>query len=169
MKCALLVALICLSCAAHTQDEGQALLDRAVHCLAEKNFLPPSKAAERTFGYLLDVKSYPGKKMLYVVNYPNYSRPNGFAFTVFVNDLGGRQDFNIQNNARFTLTKDGDKGVSFAAPPLGGTWNREHLVSAIRQIEKQPRITIFAKDVLMIDSSVRCEAYTDSQGEPSAK
>ena len=38
MKCVLLGALICLSRAAHAQDEGPALLHRAVHCLAAKKF-----------------------------------------------------------------------------------------------------------------------------------
>ena len=41
--------------------------------------------------------------MLYVVDYPDHKRPDGFAFTVFVTDYDGHQDFNIQNNARFTL------------------------------------------------------------------
>jgi hypothetical protein len=161
--------VICLSCAAHAQDRGQELLHRAVHCLAAKNFLPPSKAAKRTFGYLLDEKSYPGKKMLYVVDYPNPSRPDGFVFTLFLTDRDGRQDFNIQNNARFTLSKDGNEGVSFAAPPLGGTWTQEHLVSAIKQIEKQPKVTISVKNLFAGDSSFSCEAYTDPQPKPATK
>lgn len=169
MKCVLLGTLILLSCAAHAQDQGRALLHRAVHCLAAKNFLPPSKAKEGTFGYLLDEKSYPGKKMLYVVEYLNPSRPDGFVFTIFVTDHDGRQDFNIQNNARFALSKDADAGVSFASPPLGGTWTREHLVSAIRQIEKQQRFTISTKGLLSVDSSISCEAYTDPQPKPATK
>jgi hypothetical protein len=145
------------------------LLHGAAHCIAAKGFLPPTKATKMTFGYLLDEKSYPGEKMLYVVMYPNPSRPDGFVFTIFLAEHDGRPDFNIQNNARFTLSKDGDEGVSFAAPPLGGTWTQEHLVSAIRQIEKQARTTILSKDMLTIDSTVSCEAYTDSQPKPSAK
>lgn len=163
MKYALLVTLICLSCgAAHAQGQGQELLHRAVHCLAAKNFLPPSKATKRTFGYLLDEKSYPGKKMLYVVDYPSPSRADGFVFTLFLTDHDGRQDFNIQNNARFSLSQDADAGVSFVAPPLGGTWTLEHLESAIKLIAKKQRFTISSKDMLMIDSSAGCKAYTDS-------
>lgn len=168
MKCVLLGTLICLSCTAHAQDQGQALLHRAVHCLAAKNFLPPSKA-EGTFGYLLDEKSYPGKKMLYVVDYPNPSQADGFVFTLFLTDHDGRQNFNIQNNARFSLSKDVDAGVSFVAPPLGGTWTREHLVSAIKQIGKQQRFTISANDLLSVDFSVSCAAYTDPQPKPATK
>ncbi len=169
MKRVLLGMLICLSCAGHAQDRGPALLHQAVHCLAAKRFLPPSKVAEGTFGYLLDGKSYPGEKMLYVVEYPNPSRPDGFVFTIFVTDHDERQDFNIQNNARFTLSMDGDEGVSFVNPPLGGTWTREHLVSAIRQIEKQSRVTLPMKNLLAVDSSVSCEAYTDPQPKPATK
>lgn len=168
MKCVLLGTLLSLSCAAHAQDQGHALLHRAVHCLAAKNFLPPSKAAEGTFGYLLDGKSYPGEKMLYVVDYPNPSRADGFVFTLFLTGHDGRQDFNIQNNARFALSKDADEWVFFVSPPLGGTWTREHLVSAIKRIEKQPKITLSMKGLLTGDSSVSCTAYTDPQPKSAA-
>jgi hypothetical protein len=169
MKRVLLGMLISLCCAANAQDQGPGLLHQAIHCLAAKNFLPPSKAAKRTFGFLLDEKSYPGKKMLYVVDYPNPSRADGFVFTLFLTDQDGRQDFNIQNNARFALSKDADEGVSFAAPSLGGTWTREHLVSAIKQIEKQPKVTLSMKNLRAVDSSVSCQAYTDPQPKPATK
>jgi len=107
--------------------------------------------------------------MLYVVDYPNPSRPDGFVFTLFLTDHDGRQDFNIQNNARFALSKDAGEGLSFAAPPLGGTWTREHLVTAIKQIEKQPRVTLSMKNLLAVDSSVSCESYTDPQPKPATK
>ena len=167
MKLALLTTAICLSCAAHAQDDGVMLVQQAAHCLAAKGFLPHADYKELTFGYLLDEKSYPGKKLLYVVNYPNSSRPDGLVFTIFLTKLDSRQDFDIQNNARFTRAKDGR--VSFVAPPLGGTWTRDHLVSAIKQIEKQSRLTIPAKDMLTIGSSVGCEAYTDPQPKPNGK
>lgn len=107
--------------------------------------------------------------MLYVVNYPNLSRPDGLVFTIFLTERDGRQNFNIQNNARFTLSKSRNEEVSFPNPPLGGTWTREHLVAAIKQIEKQPKSTILAKGLLSVDSSVSCEAYTDRQPKPAAK
>jgi hypothetical protein len=158
MKRVLLGLLICLSCAAHAQDDGAVLLHRAVHCLAAKKFLPPSKAAEMTFGYVLDEKSYPGEKVLYVVNYPNPSRPDGFVFTIFLNEHDGHYDFNIQNNARFALSKDDAEGVSFVDPPLGGTWTQEHLTSAIKQIEKQPKFTISVERLFAVDPSCSCES-----------
>jgi len=158
-----------LSCAGHAQSAGAVLLHQAAQCLAAKGFLPHAKATKLTFSYLLDEKSYPGKKMLYVVNYPDPSRPDGLVFTIFLTERDGRQNFNIQNNARFTLSKGGNGEVSFPTPRLGGTWTREHLVSAIKRIEKQPRSTILAKDLRSVDSSVGCEAYSDQQPKPAEK
>lgn len=169
LKLVLLGMLICVSRADRAQDEGTPLLHQAVHCLATKKFLPPSKMADGAFGYVLDEKSYPGQKMLYVVKYLRPSRQEGLVFTIFVTDHDGNRDFNIQNNARFTVSKNGDEGVSFANPPLGGSWTQEHLISAIKQIEKQPRSTVSAKDMLTIGSSISCEAYTDPQPKPDAK
>lgn len=169
MKPILFGIVISLGCLAHAQDGETVLLHRAVHCLATKNFLLPIKAGEIKFGFLLDEKSYPGEKMLYVVEYPNPSRADGFVFTVFVTNRDGGQNFNIQNNARFTLSKDSEEGVSFATPPLGGTWTQEHLVFAIKQIEKRSKVTLSMKNLLVVDSSDSCEAYTDPQPKPATK
>lgn len=169
IKLASLAMAGCLSCAGHAQGTGAVLLHQAAQCLAAKGFLPHTKATKLTFGYLLDEKSYPGKEMLYVVDYPNPSRPDGLVFTIFLTERDGHQNFNIQNNARFTVSKSGKGEVSFPTPPLGGTWTREHLVSAIKQIEKQPRSTVLAKDLRSVDSSVSCEAYTDQPPKPATK
>ncbi len=169
LKFVLLGMLLCLSCAGRAQDEGADLLHQAAHCLAAKQFLPPSRKGDRTFGYVLDEKSYPGERMLYVVEDPKPSRREGLVFTIFVTDHDGHRSLNIQNNARFTASKRSDEGVSFQNPPLGGSWTQEHLVSAIKQIEKQPRLAIPAKSMLTIGPPVDCEAYTDPQPKPNAK
>lgn len=155
--------LICLGANAHSQKQTPHLLIRAAHCLAEKNQLPSPKATKLSFGYLLDEKSYPGKKVLYIVNYSSPIRTNGLAFTIFLTENHGGQVFNVQNNASFVLLKDGLEGVSFVNPPLGGTWTQEHLASAIKRIETQPRFSISIKNLFAADSSVRCESYTDPQ------
>jgi len=169
IKLASLAMVGCLSCAGHAQGAGAVLLHQAAQCLAAKGFLPHDKAAKLTFGYLLDKESYPGKKILYVVDYTDPSRPDGLVFTIFLTERDGRRNFNIQNNARFKMSKGRNGEVSLPTPPLGGTWTREHLVSAIKRIEKQPRSTILAKDLRSVDSSVSCEAYTDQQPKPAAK
>jgi hypothetical protein len=169
LKPVLLSMLIFFSCSSRGQEDGAALLNQAVHCLAAKRFLPLSKMTDGSFGYVLDEKSYPGEKMLYVVKYPKPSRRYGLVFTIFVTDHDGRRDFNIQNNAGFNASKDSDEGVSFTNPPLGGSWTQEHLVSAIKQIAKQPTVALPMKSLVEVDSSVSCEAYTDPQPKPAAE
>lgn len=155
--------LFCLSATAPSQEQAPQLLFRAAQCLAVKHFLPSSKATRPTFGYLLDEKSYPGDKVIYVVNYAAPARSNGLVFAIFLTEHEGLQNFNIQNNASFVLSKDEPGGVTFLNPPLGGTWTQEHLASAIKRIEKQPRFTISVKDLSAADASIRCESYTDPQ------
>lgn|GEM_PF-1315224 len=139
------------------------LLSRAARCLAVENFLPSSRATRLTFGYFLDEKSYAPDKEIYVVMYAAPTRSNGLVFAIVFTEHQGLQDFNIQNNASFVLSKDGPHGVDFVDPPLGGTWTQEHLASAIRQIEKQPRFAISVKDLSAADASIHCESYADPQ------
>lgn len=169
-KFALIVSLLaCFSTTSQAQQHAPQLLIRAAHCLAVKHFLPPSSIGKFTFGYLLDEKSYPGDKVIYVVEFAAPTRSNGTVFAVFLSSKHGHESFNIQNNAGFVLSKLEPIGVSWVTPPLGGDWTQEHLASAIKQIEKRPRFTIATKDILTMDPSVNCEAYTDSQPPPNAK
>lgn len=147
----------------NAQEHTPQLLFRAAQCLAVKNFLPSSKATRLTFGYFLDEKSYPSDKVIYVVMYAAPARSNGLVFAIFLTEHESLQDFNIQNNASFVLSKNEPNGVAFENPPLGGTWTQEHLASAIKQIEKQPRFAISVKDLSAADPSIRCESYTDPQ------
>lgn len=164
-----ILALIIIGANAQAQQQAPQTLIRVAHCLAVKGFLPSSGAGKLSLGYLLDEQSYPGDKVAYVVAFAAPSRSNGKVFAVFVSSKSGHEIFDIQNNASFVLSKRDPVGVSFVNPPFGGTWTQEHLVSAIKAIEKQPRFTISTKDILTTDSSVDCEAYTDSQPKPDAK
>ncbi len=155
--------LYCLSTAVFSQDQPPKLLVEAAQCLATKKHLPPSKATALSFGYLVDAKSYPGEKVLYVVDYSGPGRSEGMVFTIFFEEKGGRQTFNIQNNARFVRSKDGIEGIDFPDPPLGGTWTQQHLVSAIKQIERQARFTFPASDLVGPSASTQCESYTDKK------
>jgi hypothetical protein len=148
--------------AAQAQGEAPPLLIHAAHCLAVKGFLPPATSGELTFGYLLDEHSYPGDKVIYIVAFASRGQSNGAVFTAVLTGDRGNEAFNIQNNADFVLSKDEPFGVTFVSPPLGGTWTQEHLASAIRKIQKQPRFTISVKDLTAADS-VTCESYTDPQ------
>jgi hypothetical protein len=145
---------------AHTRDADIMLVHQAAYCLASKGFLPHPEGKKSTFGYLVDETSYPGERLLYIVNYPDTPRSDGMAFTILLTSAGGRENFNIQNNASFTAAKNGAVELSFTTPPLGGTWTQQHLASAIKQIEKEPGRTIAVQEMLAIDSSVDCEAYS---------
>ena len=153
-------AILLMFPAAVSQERSPNVLLHAAQCLAAKDFLAPSTAAALSFGYLLDVKSYPGEKLVYVVRYTGSDRSHGEAFTVFVTERQGQQVFNIQNNATFVRTKG---GVEFArnGDPLGGIWTQQHLVSAIKQIELQSSFRIPVRK-LRAPPLIRCEAYTDN-------
>ncbi len=166
-KFALIVLLLaCFGTTSQAQQHVPRLLFRAAHCLAIKHFLPQSSTGKLPFGYLLDEKSYPGDKIIYVVVFAAPTRSNGTVFAVFLSTKDGRESFNIQNNAGFVLSKREPIGVSFVTPPLGGGWTQEHLASAIKEIEKQPRFTISIKG-LSAASSYSCESYTDPQPQPT--
>ena len=149
------------------QEQPSQLIVHAGHCLVVKGFLPSSRAKTLSFGYFLDEKSYPGNKVLYVVNFAAPTRSNGLVFAIFLSQDGDHQVFNIQNNASFVLSKEDVHGVSFVDPPLGGTWTQERLASAIDHIEKQPRLAIPVRDFLAVDASCSCDSYTDPQSKKS--
>jgi hypothetical protein len=165
MKKLTLALLLLASCAvkARSQEQPPQLLIRAAHCLTAKHFFPRSKVTELTFGYLVDEKSYPGIKVMYVVNYAAPARSNGSVFAIVLTHRVDHQVFNIQNNADFVLSKRDTHGVSFVTPPLGGDWTQERLASAVEHIEKQPRFTIPIRDFVVADASASCESYTDPQ------
>ena len=167
--CLVLLLLSCVAAAAWPQEQPPQLLIRAGHCLAVKEELPRSKARALTFGYLLDEQSYPGTKEMYVVIYAAPARSNGLVFAIVLTQRDDHEVFDIQNNASFVLSKDEPIGVSFVTPPLGGTWTQEHLASAIKEIEEQPRFALSVKDLSAVDPSLVCEAYTDPQPKKSEK
>lgn len=163
-KFVLIVSLLaCSGITAQAQQPVPRLLFRVAHCLAVKHFLPQSSTGKLTVGYFLDQKSWPGRKIIYVVAFAAPARSNGTVFAVFLSNKDGHESFYIQNNAGFVLSKVEPVGVSFVTPPLYGDWNQEHLASAIKQIERQHRFTISENDLLSADSSGSCEAYTDPQ------
>lgn len=169
MKIVALTVFLCIACAAHAQQTAPVLLQRAVHCLAAKHFLPGTPPQQVAFGYLLDTQSSPGEKMLYVVDYSDPSKRRGTVFTIYLAEYDGHQTFNIQNNARFAPSRNPDESVEFLTPPLGGAWTQQHLISAIREIEKQPTSLIPADRLLQPNHSFSCESYTDPQPQKASQ
>ncbi len=158
-----LPALICLSIAGQPQAQVPRLLLRAAQCLATKGFLEASGATTMTFGFFLDAKSYTPDTLIYVVNFAARAPTNGFVYTVFLKEKDGTPQFDIQNNAAFALAKEGDYGVEWVTPPLGGGWTQQHLALAIKRIERQHRYAIAVALLRAPDPSLHCRAYTDPQ------
>jgi hypothetical protein len=163
------LALVMLTCSfntARSQEQPPQILVDAAHCLAVKNHLPPYGKTALNFGYLIDSKSYSGEKVIYVVEYVGPGRSDGMVFTIFLTDKGGRRVFNIQNNARFIRSNKGPdvlEGVNFVEPPLGGTGTQLGIVSAIKQIERQPKFMISVNGLAVAPANTRCESYADSK------
>jgi hypothetical protein len=153
--------LICFGASVRAQQKAPPLLVHAAQCLAKKGFFPQSRAATLSLGYFVDEKSYPGEKVLNLIDFTAYHRSDGLVFTIVLTQQGDRQIFNIQNNGSFRLSKDEFDGVRFVDPPLGGTWTQEHIASAIQQIERQNRFTVPVSELSAVAPLVDCESYTD--------
>jgi hypothetical protein len=161
----LLLVLLCAASRTNVAPPPPQLLLHTAQCLTAKQFMEPARSKTLTLGFLLDEKSYPGDKVVYLISYATPAGSNGLVFAVLLTERGASQTFNIQNNARFVLSNRDPSGVSFVpgGDPLGGIWTQQHLASAIKRIERQPRFTIPVGDLATPDASIRCEAYTDPQ------
>jgi hypothetical protein len=164
--CLPFVFLICLNTAVRAQTPD--LLVHGAQCLSAKHFLPLSKVETLHLGYLIDEKSYPGDRVLYLVDYNGPDRSKGYVFAIFLTQQGQQQVFDIQNNATFKITpladvKTSGNEIDFPGPPLGGTWTQQHLMAAIRQINQQPSFAVAASDFSVQSPHIDCAAYTDKQ------
>ena len=140
------------------QQQAPALLREAAQCLVAKTFL---KSSALSLGYLVTTKDWPGEEVVYVVAYTSSSRSVGFVFTIFPKQENRHQALYITNNAKFVRTKKDPFGVDFVEDPLGGVWTQDHLVSAIKRIEKQPRYEIPAVELSRVSSTESCHSYAD--------
>ena len=158
-NCAALLLLVGMSGAVYAQEQTPKLLERAAHCLAAKKLISISPAAPLSFGYLVDAKTDPGKKILYVVATPASNHSAGRAFAIFFRERRRRPLFDIQNGV--TFLRSGDE-VSFVVPPAGGSAAEPPFVQAIQQIQRQPMVTIADTVLLAPANHLQCDAYTDS-------
>jgi hypothetical protein len=139
------------------------VLLHATQCLLAKKFLPvpPPKTETLSFGSVFDEYSFPGKKVIYVVNFASPSHTNGTAFEIFIEEDDNGLSFNIQNNTRYELYTKEFSGVAFLDPPQGDASEEHPFASAIKKITAAPRTTIPVKDLSPLDPSTTCEAYND--------
>jgi hypothetical protein len=157
----MLAIIVCLCTPICGQEQPPQLLIGAAQCLMAKQFLPRPKVKTQSLGFVVDERSYPGQRVLYLVDYAGPSRSDGLVFAVFLSEHSGHQTFDIQNNATFVLSRKDPEGVLFTGEALGGIWTHERLISAIKQIEKLPRYTVSTQDLVSTSPTKGCEAYTD--------
>jgi hypothetical protein len=151
-----------LSGAVSAQDQAPALLVHAAQCLATKKLLPTSGVTSLSLGYWIDATSYPGKKVLYVVATSGSNHSAGRVFSIFFRERRHRQLFDIDNSAIFVRSNDARGDVSFVAPPLGGADSEGSFVSAIQQLEGQPRFTVSGAQLTAPLTHTTCKSYTDA-------
>jgi hypothetical protein len=102
--------LLGLAAFAGPQERAPQLLMQAAHCLVAKDFLPSSRATKLTLGYVVDEKSYPPNKVIYVINYRGAQRSDGLVFAVFLaKDEGQHEGLDIQKQRPFRPIKQGEK------------------------------------------------------------
>lgn len=158
-NCVALFLLICMSGAAYAQQQTPKILEQAAHCLASKKLIAISPASPLNFGYVIDAKSVPGKKVLYVVATPASNHSAGRAFAIFFRERRRRPLFDIQNGVTFLISGN---QVNFVVPPAGGSAAEPPFVQAIQQIQGQPMISIADTILLAPANHLQCDAYTDS-------
>ncbi len=167
----LLFSLSLLCCiSVYAQDRPPDLLFGAAHCLASHNHVWGNSVVHRTLtlnlGYVLDTRSWPGQRVMYVVAYTNNERTTGLVFTARVDKRGGHQSIRVANNARFVIRSVGEdvvSGVDFVEPPLGGNWTVEHLASAIKQIKKGSLYRLPLSEALLPRTDIECSTYGDEK------
>ena len=144
------------------KSDPDPVLLHASQCLVAKKFLvPPPHAETLSLGSVIDEYSFPGKKVIYIVNFASPAHPNGSAFEIFIEEEDNGLSFNIQNNARYELSKKELSGVTFIDPPQGDSSEEHPFASAIKKIANAPRVAIAVKDLQPLDPSATCVAYND--------
>jgi hypothetical protein len=159
-----LVALLLfglLSGAASAQNQAPALLVHAAQCLAKKNLLPTSVATSLSLGSWMDAKSYPGKKVLYVVATSESNHSAGKVFSIFFREWHRHWTFDIQNRTVFVRSNDGKGSINFVVPPLGGADSEPSFAAAIQQLQGQPRFTLSGAQLAAPLRHATCKSYTD--------
>jgi hypothetical protein len=159
-----LVALLLLSGLAGVACAQQAppLLLRAATCLASKKQLPTSSGTALSVGTWTDTKSYPGKKVLYLVATTGSNHSAGQVYSIFYTQHGQRLLFDIQNGTTYVQSTDGKGTINYVVPPIGLYDAEPAFTSAIQQLNTQPRYTVTGAQISGPMSHTTCKSYVDA-------
>ena len=155
----IVLLLACFGGSIVAQERPPKLLNDAASCLVTGNAdwlgLNELKAGSVTLGFIIDTKSWPGEKHVFVAAYTQNRGGNLFDFKV--ERSGEGQSLTIQNNLAFVRSRS---GVSFVEPPLGGVWTEQLLDRVVKQIALRPRFILLTKD-LKVGPKTDCRSYAD--------
>lgn len=160
----LLLLILSVNGAVHSQDSNPKLLRDALHCLvsSKRDWLGLQKSGEKVLevSYVIDRRSDPGVAHLYVVVYTDAKHSKGLAFDLLFMVKGGSTVLDIQNNASFEISH---KEITFVNPPLGGTWTETQLMSAIGRAGKRSSRKFIVDDLSLPSHDVTCKCYADGK------
>ncbi|MHB1673698.1 MAG: hypothetical protein ACYCSP_05555 [Acidobacteriaceae bacterium] len=157
-----LILLGWLGGAAYAQQQAPVLLVHAATCLASKKQLPTSPGTAFSLGSWMDAKSYPGKRVLYVVATSGANHFAGRVFSIFYSERRHREILDIQNGTTFVQLDHGKGPISFVVPPIGGEDSEGSFISAIQQLDGQPRYTVTGAEISGPMSHTICKSYIDN-------
>lgn len=158
------VALLLLSglTGAACAQQAPPLLLHAATCLASKKQLPTAANSSLSLGSWTDTQSYPGKKVLYVVATSGSNHSAGQVYSIFYSEYHHHQMFDIQNGTTYVQLNDGKGPISFVVPPIGLADAEGSFISAIQQLNGQPRYTVTGAEISGPMSHTTCKSYIDA-------
>lgn len=154
--------LFCMLCAggaiAGSAVETPRVLIDAVSCLAATNQVSMRNSGK--FAYIVDNESYPGERVMYVVNYTK-SLTSGYVFVIFLHKDKHQTIFKVENNATFVIRETEPSEVLFSNPPLGGGWARQHIIAAIRKASAARKYYVDASEMHGATAGAVCKSYAE--------
>ncbi|MES2219733.1 MAG: hypothetical protein V4587_02060 [Acidobacteriota bacterium] len=143
-------------------QQAPPLVLHAATCLASKQQLPTSPQTTLSVGSWTDTKSYPGKKVLYLVATSGSNHSAGRVYSIFYTVHGHHELFDIQNRATFVESTDGKGTISYVVPPIGLYDAEPAFTAAIQQLNSQPRYTVTGAEVSGPMKHTICKSYVDN-------
>ena len=143
-------------------QQAPPLLLHAATCLASKKQLPAAANSSLSLGGWTDTKTYPGKKLLYLVATTGSNHSAGQVYSIFYTQHGQRMLFDIQNGTTFVESTDGKGTINYVVPPIGLNDAEPSFTAAIQQLNSQPRYTVTGAEISGPMSHTTCKSYVDN-------
>ncbi|MGC1870469.1 MAG: hypothetical protein WA700_05880 [Acidobacteriaceae bacterium] len=143
-------------------QQAPPLLLHAATCLASKKQLPTAANSSLSLGSWTDTKSYPGKKLLYLVATSPSNHSAGRVYAIFYTEYHHHLLFDIQNGTTFVQSTDGKGTINYVVPPKGLYDAEPSFTAAIQQLSSQPRYTVTGAEISGSMRHTTCKSYIDN-------